>query len=361
MSDMYGNETSAPDFDMSFLEDPKNAPPNSRWDKETGQWVTTAPNQAGYDPTWGGYTQGNPNAKPADDPNAGWLKSVYENQGWELPAVTPTAVTTAPPPDRPNTTTPAISPVDRQGTSTAGWLPPTRDSGGGASNIYYQYQQDPAIARAMEAQNQLMQQMFAQQASERARNRERGDTLYGQLMQRANQGLNVDPNNPVIKAQTDAFAAQQERARRNYLSDTAEREGPFANLRGERRMASERAGQATGSLQAQLMGREVDAKRQEIQAALSGAAGLLTADQEANLRQQLGMLGNLADQQRIGISGQALGLDNLRAQLQDRQYYAGLGSQEDQFGANYGLDAWQRARDLERLRDLPIGSVNYGY
>lgn len=245
------------------------------------------------------------------------------------------------------------------GQSTAGWLPGVGSTmSGGAAQ---QYQQDPAVAQAMQMQTQLMQRMFEQQQAGQAANRQRGDTLYAQLMQRANQGLEVSPNNPVIKAQTDAFAAQQERAKRNYISDTAEREGPYANLRGERRMASERAGQATGSLQAQLMGREVDAKRQEIQAALSGAAGLLTAEQEASLRQQLGMLGGLADQQRIGIAGQGQDTDRLRAMLQDRQYYAGLGSIEDQFGANFGLDAWQRARELERLRELPIGSVNYGF
>ena len=57
-------------------------PPNSVWNDTTGAWDTTPPGAPGYDPTWGGYTTGDPWGSSTGDQ---WLKSVYTAQGWTLP------------------------------------------------------------------------------------------------------------------------------------------------------------------------------------------------------------------------------------------------------------------------------------
>ena len=99
--DAYGNWVE----DQPFLDlsDPSLAPPNSRWDGE--KWITTTPNEAGYDKTWGGYTTGDPRGTSTGDQ---WLGSVYAHQGWELPPLPttpPPTTTTTPPPKPPPTTT----------------------------------------------------------------------------------------------------------------------------------------------------------------------------------------------------------------------------------------------------------------
>lgn len=126
--------------------------------------------------------------------------------------------------------------------------------------------------------------------------------LYKLLMDRAKQGTKIDPNDPNIRQQVDPYAAAQERERRNYLADMAERSGPGANLRGESRLASERAGQATGMFQSQLIGRELQSRRDEIQNALSMWSDRLTEDQRQALQRELGYLNDAT--QRYGIDQQ---------------------------------------------------------
>jgi len=153
----------------------------------------------------------------------------------------------------------------------------------------------------------------------------RKTALYDLLMGRAQQGLNVDRNNPAIRGQADAYAANEERAKRNYLGDTAEREGPYVNMQGESRMANERMGQRTGAFEAELVGRELTAKRQEISEALSGLGNLLTEDQRMELQAQLAQMDNAIRQQ-------------------------GLTSQNDQFAANLGLQVADRSAYWDALR-----------
>jgi len=82
--DMYGNwyddgyETSTGAVDNSV----GGPPPNSVWNDTTGRWDTIAPGSPGYDPTWGGYTTGDPWGTSKGDQ---WLNSVYKAQGWALP------------------------------------------------------------------------------------------------------------------------------------------------------------------------------------------------------------------------------------------------------------------------------------
>ena len=120
---------------------------------------------------------------------------------------------------------------------------------------------------------------------------QRANSLYDLLMQRAGQSLNIDRNDPIIRNQSDNYAAMQERAMRNYLGNVAEQSGPNANISAERRSAAEKQAQATSGFEAQLMGNELGARRGEIAQALSGAQGFLTNQQQMALQELLGQLG----------------------------------------------------------------------
>lgn len=127
--------------------------------------------------------------------------------------------------------------------------------------------------------------------------------LYNLLLTRAKQGTTIDRNDPNIRQQVDPYAAAQERARRNYLADAAEQLGPNTNLRGEQRLAMERAGQASGLFESQLLGRELENRRAEIQNALDSLGNRLTADQQLALQKELGYLNDAT--QRYGIDKNA--------------------------------------------------------
>ena len=86
------------------------------------------------------------------------------------------------------------------------------------------------------------------------------------------------------------YWATGEPAPKNYLSGAAERGGQNANLDAEARSASEKAGQNTAGFQAQLMQQELSSRRAEIQQALQGAQGLLTAEQAMKLQDELAHL-----------------------------------------------------------------------
>jgi hypothetical protein len=121
------------------------------------------------------------------------------------------------------------------------------------------------------------------------------NALYTLLMNQAQTSLDVNPNDPTIKGPTDAYAATQEQTARNYESTLAESAGPNANIGAETQIAQEEVGQNTAGYQANLMGTELAARRTEIQNALSGASGLLTAEQQMQLNAELNQL-NLQEQ-----------------------------------------------------------------
>ncbi len=110
--------------------------------------------------------------------------------------------------------------------------------------------------------------------------------LFNNLMARSNQSLDIKPNDAIIQPQVNAFNAQQQQAARNAEAQMAESAGPNANTGAETRSAQEKIGQNTSAFQATLMGQEVTARRQEIQQALSGAEGLLTAEQQMRLQEE---------------------------------------------------------------------------
>lgn len=143
------------------------------------------------------------------------------------------------------------------------------------------------------------------------------DQLVQMLLQRAQQGLDVNRNSEQIRTQADPYAANVERQKRNYLADLAEKGGPLANLGGETRLANERAGQASGLFESQLIGREIEARRTEIQDALTQLGSLLTEQQRMSLQRELAQLDDAT--RRLQIDQQA------------RQFRDQLGLQYNQF------------------------------
>lgn len=150
------------------------------------------------------------------------------------------------------------------------------------------------------------------------------DELIKTLLERSKQSLNIDAStDPNIRNQVDPFEAAQQRQSRNFLADMAEKHGPGANLTGEARVASEHAGQATAGYQGQLIGQEINSRRQEIQNALTSMQGYLSDQDRLALQQELGHLNDATA--RLGLSNQYdLGMRNLGLEdwvAQNNDYY----------------------------------------
>lgn len=156
--------------------------------------------------------------------------------------------------------------------------------------------------------------------------------LYAFLKQRMHQSLDVSASDPTIRTQANPFRAATERSSRDYLSGLAERGSPTTNLNAEARLASEKAGQAVGSFEAELVGRELEARRAEIQQAIDTSAGLLTADQDRELRRQMMILDNAIQQQQLALTGRGQDLQNT------------------QFNNQLGLTAEQQAAYWDAVR-----------
>ena len=193
------------------------------------------------------------------------------------------------------------------------------------------------------------------------------DAFFGTLMDRAKQGLNVDRNDPVIRQQADAFSANQDRSRRDYLADLAESSGPNANLRNETRMSAEKAGQASGAFEGQLMARELQSRREEIATALASGQNLLTFEQQAALQKELAVMDNTI--QRMGLAqadkhfGLDLGYRNKALAQNNSQFNQSQAQQNNQFNQNqaYQYAALSQA-DKQFLDQLGLnysGQSNY--
>jgi len=127
----------------------------------------------------------------------------------------------------------------------------------------------------------------------------RTNDLYNTLLGRSNQSLQISPDDPIIRNQTDNFAATEDRQQKKYLSDLAEQEGGTGNLGMEKRMSSEKIGQDTANFQGQLMGNELMARRQEIQDSLTQMGSLLSDQEKMDLQNQLAIMDNLLGQANL--------------------------------------------------------------
>lgn len=128
------------------------------------------------------------------------------------------------------------------------------------------------------------------------------DDLYNQLLSRSKQTLTVGRNDPTVRAQADAYSANTDRAARQSLMASAERGSPYGTgaQQGQERMLAENAGQANGAFEAQLMAREVTARRDEIQNALTQMGGMLSLQQQLAMQKELAELN--AEIQRQGLN-----------------------------------------------------------
>lgn len=165
-------------------------------------------------------------------------------------------------------------------------------------------------------------------------------SLFDILMGRATQGLNVDRNDPVIRAQSDAYSANEQRARRDFLDTQAERGNPYGTgaMLGQERMSAEGVGQRTGAFEAEAMGRELAAKRYEIQSALDGARGMLTAQQQMDLQRELALMDDALKRHQIETQNSQFGASLAQ---QGNQFNANLGQQESQFARTQGQQQGQ--------------------
>ncbi len=163
-------------------------------------------------------------------------------------------------------------------------------------------------------------------------------TLFDELQRRFQQSETPSANDPVIRRQADTYSANTERSKRNYLADLAESSGPNANLLGETRLANEHAGQANAGFEAELVGREVAARRDEIQQALTQFGSLLTAEQQMALQKELAQLNDQLQRTSLSQQGQ--------------QFNANLSQQNAQFGKT-------QAQQLDEfLRELALREAN---
>jgi len=186
-------------------------------------------------------------------------------------------------------------------------------------------------------------------AGQRAGTSGRTDEVWNTLSDRAKQGLNVDRNDPNVRQASDAYAANEERAKRNSLSDMAESQGPNANLRSETRLANERVGQRTGAFEAEMVNRELGERRNEIAQALSTMSGMANNAEARGMQEQLALLDSAIRQQGTGIAQQSVDQDAWRAQMQNSQFGQGLAQQGDQFSRGLALDERQLSQQGDQF------------
>jgi flagellar biosynthesis chaperone FliJ len=88
----------------------------------------------------------------------------------------------------------------------------------------------------------------------------------------------------------------------------AEQAGPLANLRGEQRASFETLGQNVGTFESQLIGSELQRRRDEVAQALQTMAGFISDEQQRALQQQLAALDAAIQQQKAALDARSLDL-----------------------------------------------------
>lgn len=177
------------------------------------------------------------------------------------------------------------------------------------------------------------------------------DVVRNSYLQQATQPTNVTRNDPNIRPQADAFAAAQDRARRQYESEQAERLsaqglGNSGAMQNERRVAAERAGVNTGSFEAQLVGNELKAQRAEKQMALEALLKAGQMDQANALQRELAQIDAQLKQAGLDVQGN---LGGRELDIKDRLGTGGLNvdmarllMQNQQFGDQLGFNVADR-------------------
>jgi hypothetical protein len=230
----------------------------------------------------------------------------------------------------------ANAPASPNGQATAGSLTPAQQATASSTNSA-----TPGAAPATNTTNQGTQ-----------------DVVRNSYLAQATQPTTVDPNDPVIKNQVDAYRAATDRASNDFVNQQAEAAGPYATgaLRGQERMVAEKGGQSVAGFQAQLVANELQNKRAEVQQALTSLGGLITSDRQQALQQQLADLdaqiktlgintaattasNQLGVQQELGVGGLNLGL--MQALLGNQQANNSMGLNAAEYEAYLNNQALQ--------------------
>jgi hypothetical protein len=198
---------------------------------------------------------------------------------------------------------------------------------------------------------------------------QRSNDLFGRFLERSNQSL--DPtSDPIVGKQVDAFRAEQDRAARQMFNQVAEGTNPYSTgeLRGQQRMMAERAGQATAGFEADLVGRELQARRAEVSDALNSMRGMLSEEQQRGLQRELATLDAALrkygtdvgaqtatrgqDIQRYGIdvnaAQDAAGREMQRYGIDTSTRTAREGHELQKYGIDVGAESDRLGRDMQR-------------
>lgn len=135
------------------------------------------------------------------------------------------------------------------------------------------------------------------------------DVVRNSYLSQATQNPTATRDDPAVRAVADANTANLERQRRQYLDDAAEKAGPYGSgaMDTERRMTAERVGQQAGAFEAQLVMRQNDIRRAEIQNALAALQASGDKDRAAMLQREMGQLD--AENARLAAQTQRYGID----------------------------------------------------
>lgn len=234
--------------------------------------------------------------------------------------------------------------------------------GGGAIDSSLRNVAQPILGVGQSVSNQqnaladLLREQFDLANQKRTENQGRIDDLYSTLQERAAQSLEVNRDDPTIRPMTDAFTAQTKRTERDFVSDLAERMGPYATgaMTGQSRMMAESMGQRNAAFEAELMTRELQTRRDEISDALNSMAGVLSAEQVVDLQNKLGIL-DAAIQQNRTAADLSLGESDLN--LRKYGIDVGAATAQDELGLRRYLGDLESVLARERL-GFDIGSFN---
>lgn len=232
----------------------------------------------------------------------------------------------------PNQPAQPASPTPAAGGPTPSSPAGSTDSYNATTTAAQTYSPTPAAAPAANTTNQGSQDLYR-----------------NTLIQQMTQDATPDVNDPTIQAQLAPAQAAIERARRDEVNAGAEK--AFAGGQDytgtERLAASERAGQQSGLMAADLVGRELQARRSQISDALTKMGNTISDDQRRALEDKLQTLDATIRQKGLDVQRElGLGDLNLRGigqQLQNQQFDKRLG---------FDIGSEQARLNAEALRSI---------
>lgn len=177
------------------------------------------------------------------------------------------------------------------------------------------------------------------------------DPARAQLLQRLNAMMDqysqpVSPDDPTIKASTDAYTGQVNRGVNDFKNTAAERayaEGvPTGAFDSQIGNAEQAGGRAVGGFQAQLMNDELAARRANLQGALGASGGLLSAQDSADIQNKIANMDAALKASGLDLTNKSLDITKLLGMTgltqQNNQFYDQLGASTA--GQGMTFDQW---------------------